>query len=129
MSAKQQRMEKLNRMQSEMAVLISSTSSNDEEAEEAGSSQDKNAKDQGILRGDTNQPCIKRKRGRKRVLTPQLAAVLDRTKTSDQKATFVIAETAKSLGHSIEDLAVNHDSICRWRMKHGFQQSAALVSE
>ena len=51
----------------------------------------------------------KRQRGRKVVITPQLAATLDRTKISDRKAMFVISETAKSLGHNITDLALNRN--------------------
>ena len=54
---------------------------------------------------------LKRKRGRKTVVNPELAAALDRTKVSDRKAVFVIAETAKSLGHNIDELALNRDSI------------------
>ena len=71
----------------------------------------------------------KRQRGRKVVITPQLAATLDRTKMSDRKAIFVISETAKSLGHNITDLALNRNSIRRLRMKNRSVQSAALKAE
>ena len=60
------------------------------------------------------------------MVTPELAAALDRTKTSDRKATFVIAETARSLGHNIEDLAVNRDSIRRQRKKFRHQKAEEL---
>ncbi|KAK2707759.1 hypothetical protein QYM36_015456 [Artemia franciscana] len=71
----------------------------------------------------------KRQRGRKVVVTLQLAATLDRTKMSDRKAMFIISETAKSLGHNITDLALNRNSIRRLRMKHWSVQSAALKAE
>ena len=42
-------------------------------------------------------PPHKRMRATKQVITPKLAAALDRTKLSDRKATFVISETTKAL--------------------------------
>ena len=45
------------------------------------------------------------------MLTPALVAVLDCSKLSDRKATFVIAETAKSLGHDITDFCIK--LLCR----------------
>ena len=72
---------------------------------------------------------LKRKRGRKTVVTPELAAALDRTKVSDRKAVFVIAETAKSLGHNIDELALNRDSIRRHRVEHRVQRSANIKAE
>ena len=129
MLARQQQMEDLQKRQSETAVLISSSSSSDEEIAKAGCSHDREASDEGTVESCTSSISAKRKRGRKSVVTRQLAAVLDRTKTSDRKAMFVIAETAKSLGHNIEDLAVNRDSIRRLRMKHRREQSAALKAE
>ena len=71
----------------------------------------------------------KRQRGRKVVITLQLAATLDRTKMSDRKAMFIISETAKSLGHNITNLALNRNSIRRLRMKHQSVQSAALKAK
>ncbi|KAK2720673.1 hypothetical protein QYM36_004529 [Artemia franciscana] len=62
---------------------------------------------EGAVGGSRTQ---KRKRGRKAVVTPELAAAVDRTKVSDRKAVFVIAETAKSLGMTIDQLALNRDS-------------------
>lgn len=72
---------------------------------------------------------MSRKRDRKTVVTAGLVAALDRTKTSDRKATFVLAETAKSLGHSIDDLALNRDTNRRQRMKHRAQQATQLKAE
>ena len=127
--ARQHRMEDLQRKQNETAVLLSSTSSSEEEIQKTGSSQDRYANDEGLVEGCSYQTPAKRKRGRKSIVTPQLAATLDRTKISDRKAMFVISETAKSLGHNVENLALNRDSIRRQRMKHRLQQSETLKAE
>ena len=58
-----------------------------------------------------------RKRGRKVALTPTLAAALDRSKLSDRKAMYVLAETAKSMGVDINSLALNRSSIHVQRKK------------
>ena len=51
------------------------------------------------------------KRARKSVLTPNLAASLDRAEVSDRKATFILASAAQSLGHDLNDLAINRSTI------------------
>lgn len=56
------------------------------------------------------------KRARKNIVSPELAATLDRTKLSDRKATFVLAATARSLGNDIQDLTINRSSIRRARL-------------
>jgi len=38
------------------------------------------------------------------IITPQVAAALDRTKTSDRNATYVLAAAAQSLGHNPADI-------------------------
>src|ERR1043165_8053263 len=63
-------------------------------------------------------PGPKRKRVLKKVLSPDLSAALDRTKVSDRKATFVIAEAAKSLGHNISEFTLSRSSIRRKRQEH-----------
>ncbi|KAK2727011.1 hypothetical protein QYM36_007756 [Artemia franciscana] len=78
---------------------------------------------EGAVGGSRTQ---KRKRGRKAVVTPELAAALDRTKVSDRKAVFVIAETANSLGMTIDQLALNRDSVRRLRAKHRIHSSASI---
>ena len=50
---------------------------------------------------------VKRNRGRKSVITQELAMTLDHTKVSDRQATMVITETAKSLGQNVNELAIN----------------------
>lgn len=70
-----------------------------------------------------------RKRGRKKIVTPSLAAALDRTKMSDRKATFVIAESLKSVvGHNMDDFVLNRSSIRRSRQQHR-AEGASLVKE
>ena len=71
----------------------------------------------------------KRKRGRKTVITPELAAALDRTKVSGRKAAFIIAQTAKSLGQNIDELALNRDSICRNRVQHRGQRASNIKAK
>jgi len=58
-----------------------------------------------------------RKRARKSIISPELAATMDRTKLSDRKATFMLAATARSLGNDVNDYSINRSSICRERHK------------
>ena len=50
------------------------------------------------------------------IVTPELASALDRTKVTDRKAAFLIAATAKSLGHDLASLAVSKTTIRKDRM-------------
>lgn len=54
----------------------------------------------------------------------ETAAALDRTKTSDRKATYIISGVAKDLGLNAGNLAINRSSIRRARIKH--RQELAL---
>ncbi|KAK2152036.1 hypothetical protein LSH36_341g02015 [Paralvinella palmiformis] len=54
-----------------------------------------------------------RKRGRKSIISHELAATMDRTKLSDRKATFMLAATARSLGNDVNDYSIKRSSICR----------------
>jgi len=74
-------------------------------------------------------PVKKKTRATVNVITPQLAAALDRTKMSDRMATFVLGETAHSRGHTIDDLNMNRSSIKRQREKHRAAFAAALKTE
>jgi len=58
------------------------------------------------------------RRATKNIITPGLAAALDRTGISSRRATFVLTEAAKSLGHQTEDIAINRMSIHRQRKQH-----------
>ena len=57
----------------------------------------------------------KRKRATKNIITPTLAAALDRAKVSDRKATSLLFETAKAFGDNIENLNINRSTIRRQR--------------
>ena len=50
-----------------------------------------------------------RKRARKNIVSPEMAATLDRTELSDRKATSMFAPTARSLGNDIKDY---HHRLC-----------------
>ena len=70
-----------------------------------------------------------RKRGRTTVITPQLSAMLDRNKLSDRSAMMVVTETARTLGHSIEGLALNRSTIRRQRMTHREAKASAIMDD
>lgn len=55
------------------------------------------------------------KRGRQMVLSPQLAAMLDRNGLSDRAAMMIIFETSRALGQDLEQLVLNKSSINRQR--------------
>ena len=59
----------------------------------------------------------------KKVVTPELAAALDRTKISERNANFVIDETLKSIDLSPDEVALSRQTVCRKRME--FRQSFA----
>jgi len=104
--ARQLRMEEMKQLAASTAELISSGSENssDDEDMETGANVSEGAVGGIPFKTPT------RKRGRKTVVTPELAAALDRTKMSDRKAIFVLVETAKSLGQNIDELVLNRDS-------------------
>ncbi|GBO21153.1 hypothetical protein AVEN_169102-1 [Araneus ventricosus] len=62
-------------------------------------------------------------------MTPYLAAVLDRTKVSDRKAVFVVAETARSLGYEVDEITLSRSSIRPERMKHRSNMFLELKTE
>jgi len=101
----------------EKAVL--KTSSNESEETPC---EDKNP----IAGTSTSSP--PRKRGRKSVLTPTLAAMLDRNKLSDRAATMIVFEASRAFGQEAETLVVNRSSIRRLRRKHR-EAIATSISE
>ncbi|GBM56885.1 hypothetical protein AVEN_227383-1 [Araneus ventricosus] len=66
---------------------------------------------------------------RMKVMTPYLAAAFDRTKVSDRKAVCVVAETARSLGYEVDEIALSRSSIRRERMKHRSNMFQQLKTE
>ena len=71
---------------------------------------------------------VKRKRGRKSVITQELAMTPDRTKVSDRRATMAITKTAKSLGQNVNELAINRSTVKRNRLECR-QKRAAEIKE
>lgn len=60
----------------------------------------------------------KGKRARTTIVSPDLAASLDRTKTSDRNATYVISSAIESVGLDPNDYTINRSSINRDRIKY-----------
>ena len=58
-----------------------------------------------------------------------LAGALDRTKISDRNATYIIAATAKSLGHDLKDIVCDRMSIHRERSKFRKEIAEGLKEE
>ena len=69
-----------------------------------------NSSDDEMLEAENNTVHLrelrKRKWKRKKIVTPKLAAALDRTKVS-----VITSETARSLGQNTNDFALNRGSI------------------
>ena len=57
------------------------------------------------------------RRGRKNLITPALAATIDRTKTTNRNATMMITETIRSSGRSLTEFNINRDSIRKEHQK------------
>lgn len=64
----------------------------------------------------------------KTVMTPELTSALDRAKISDRNATYVLAAAAQSLGHDINDISVNRETIRLARAKNREQISNEIKS-
>ena len=96
---------------SSFAVLASSSSSNSKDEPD-------NDEDAPVLLNLPSAPLDLHpsKRAEINIVTPSLAAALDRTKLSDRKAAFVLTETAKRLRHDVKELnIINCSSIHRQR--------------
>ena len=50
---------------------------------------------------------LKRKCGGKNIVNPDVASSLDRTQISDREAVYVLSAMASSLGHNVNELAIN----------------------
>jgi len=61
------------------------------------------------------------------VMTPELSEALDRSNVSNRKATFVLAKTARGLGHNVTDLAINPEMIRTSRLK--FREKSAQAEK
>ena len=85
----------------------SSTSSNSDNVPSSGSENE----DIENLASTSMKETPKVKYKAKNIITPSLAKALDRAKVSDRYAVHLIAATANSLGHDIEELALNRTTI------------------
>lgn len=80
------------------------------------SSSDDDADDACLLLGPSAKKSC---RGRpSSMVTPEVAAALDRTRISNRNATYVLAAAAQSLGHNPADMAINRESIRQARRRN-----------
>lgn len=96
-------------------VSLTSTTTTDEESgsellQETGSDDDFQ-----MPSTSTKQTPKRRKKRSVKVITPEVAAAMDRVKVTDRGATFVTAAIAQSLGHNLDDIAVSHSTVRRAR--------------
>ena len=78
---------------------------------------------------ESAKPVSKRKRATINIVTPDVAAALDRAKVSDRKAALLITATAQSLGHNADDLTINRSSIHRSRERCRVNLNAHLKEQ
>lgn len=89
---------------SELVEITSSTSSSSESEYETAVE----------ATSEVNTPTsIKQKRTK--IISPDLVAALDRTKTSDRNAVMVVASTATSLGFDVNDVVISRSTLQRER--------------
>ena len=76
------------------------------------------ATDDEDMAGSSGVSSLPPKHRRKQILTPALPSCLDCANVSDRAAMFIVSETAKSLGHNIQDFTLSATSIRRSRCSH-----------
>ena len=69
------------------------------------------------------------RRAKINIMSPGLTSALDRTKISSRNATYVLSEVASSLGHDVNTLNINRNSIQRSRTSHRATQAENLRLE
>lgn len=84
--------------------------SDNEESQECETDQ---SDDENLIESDA-QPT----RGKIHSITPRLVSALDNCKVSDRYATHILAAVADALGHPLQDLVINRESIRRSRDKY-----------
>lgn len=100
----------------EKCVLLSSTSTSDDNASLNTTSEDILNTSDSKRQPQTEKPPLRR--GRKKLLTTDLAVSLDAAKLSHRKATIVLTKTLQSVGKDPSEYSVNYSSIQRQRSKH-----------
>lgn len=124
----QQREQELKRRrQKHTAEAEASTSQVILEGSSSSTEEDDSSESSSTVESDNgqrqNEKTPQRKRFRpKNVWTPELTAALDRTGSTDRNALFVVAETAKSLGHDPSKFNISRSSVKRHREKQRRQQ-------
>jgi len=66
----------------------------------------------------SSQNMLLSEKNQKKLVTPNLSSGLDRTNVTDRAAMMIISETAKSLGHDINEFTLSVSSIRRNRRNH-----------
>ena len=107
------------------ADLESMSSSGDDSDNEKGTS-DEEFEAVGAEDAGASSAC---KKAKIKILTPGLLAALDRTKTTSRNATYVLTETATSLGHDADSLNISRSSVHRARKKFRESVLESLRSE
>ena len=105
-------------------MVLASSSDDDSESEEPMVNSPHTPEESVLGPGPAKKSC-----GRINIVSPSVSAALDRTKTSDRKAAYILAAIAHSLGHNIEDLALNRSTIKRQREYHRSQLAKALKKD
>ena len=62
---------------------------------------------EGSISDEAEEPCFKCSRATKNIVTPSLAAALDRIYVSNRRVTAILTEAAINLGHDPHKLAIN----------------------
>lgn len=65
----------------------------------------------------TGHPTKRCRRASRSMITPELASALDRTKTTNRNAVYLLTEAAASLGSQPSDLTINRETIRRMRIR------------
>ena len=69
---------------------------------------------------------LKRPRAATRLVSPELAAAMDRTKMSNRDGVYVLTAAARSLGHNPEELVINRESFRKSLMQFRSAQAAEI---
>ena len=63
------------------------------------------------------------------MVSPSVAAPLDRTKLTDRRAVYVLSAAAQSFGYEVSELNINRCSIRRYQQKYRPDAGVALTEE
>ena len=74
-------------------------------------------------------PAKRAKRATKNIVSPALAATLNRTKLTDHSATYVLTEAAHSPDQNLEEFNINRSSIRCQRLKHRAAMASNIREE